>query len=58
MHEEHRFTTLETTRKVGAALSTYGPFIMTIVHFLISAFVVFMSERYVDRVKEASAKEP
>ncbi len=42
---------------VGEAVFTYGNFIMAIINFLIIAFVVFMLVRYVNKVKEASAKE-
>ncbi len=42
---------------VGEAVFTYGNFIMAIINFLVIAFVVFMLVRYVNKVKEASAKE-
>ena len=35
----------------------YGSFIMAIINFLIIAFVVFMLVRYVNKAKDAAAKE-
>ena len=35
----------------------YGAFIMAVINLLIIAFVVFMLVRYVNKVKEAAAKE-
>jgi len=54
---EGDFATLEATREAGAAVFAYGAFIMAIINFLIIAFAVFMLVRYVNRVKEASAKK-
>jgi len=54
---EGDFVTLEAAREAGAAVFAYGAFIMAIINFLIIAFVVFMLVRYVNRVKEASAKK-
>ena len=54
---EGDFATLEAAREAGAAVFAYGAFIMAIINFLIIAFVVFMLVRYVNRVKEASAKK-
>ena len=48
---------LETAREAGAAVFAYGAFIMAVINFLIIAFVVFMLVRYVNKVKEASAKK-
>ncbi|MBT2130174.1 large conductance mechanosensitive channel protein MscL [Aliiroseovarius lamellibrachiae] len=48
---------LEAAREAGAAVFAYGAFIMAIINFLIIAFVVFMLVRYVNKVKEATAKE-
>ena len=44
-------------RDAGAAVFAYGAFIMAVINFLIIAFVVFMLVRYVNKVKEAAAKE-
>ena len=48
---------LEAARESGAAVFAYGSFIMAIINFLIIAFVVFMLVRYVNKAKEAAAKE-
>ena len=48
---------LEAARETGASVFAYGAFIMAIINFLIIAWVVFMLVRYVNRVKEAAAKE-
>ena len=48
---------LEAAREAGAAVFAYGAFIMAVINFLIIAFVVFMLVRYVNKVKEASAKK-
>ncbi len=48
---------LEAARESGAAVFAWGAFIMAIINFLIIAFVVFMLVRYVNKVKEASAKK-
>ncbi|WP_298258778.1 large conductance mechanosensitive channel protein MscL [uncultured Litoreibacter sp.] len=47
---------LEAARESGAAIFAWGSFIMAIINFLIIAFVVFMLVRYVNKVKEMSAK--
>ena len=44
-------------RDAGAAVFAYGAFIMAVINFLIIAFVVFMLVRYVNKVKQAAAKE-
>ena len=49
--------TLEAARESGAAVFAYGSFIMAIINFLIIAFVVFMLVRYVNKAKDAAAKE-
>ena len=41
----------------GAAVLTYGNFIMAIINFLIIAFVVFMLVRQVNKIKDAAKKE-
>ena len=48
---------LEAARESGAAVFAYGSFIMAIINFLIIAFVVFMLVRYVNKAKDAAAKE-
>ena len=50
-------TSLADAREAGAAVFAYGSFIMAIINFLIIAFVVFMLVRYVNKVKDAAAKE-
>ena len=49
--------TLEAARESGAAVFAYGSFIMAIINFLIIAFVVFILVRYVNKAKDAAAKE-
>ena len=48
---------LTEARDAGAAVFAYDAFIMAVINFLIIAFVVFMMVRYVNKVKEAAAKE-
>ena len=48
---------LEAAREAGASVFAYGSFIMAIINFLIIAFVVFMLVRYVNKVKDAAAKD-
>lgn len=48
---------LDAAREAGAAVFAYGSFIMAIINFLIIAFVVFLLVRYVNKVKDAAAKE-
>ncbi|MCK0139852.1 large conductance mechanosensitive channel protein MscL [Aliiroseovarius sp. F47248L] len=48
---------LEAARESGAAVFAYGSFIMAIINFLIIAFVVFMLVRFVNKAKDAAAKE-
>ena len=50
-------SSLEAAREAGAAVFAYGSFIMAIINFLIIAFVVFMLVRYVNKVKDAAAKQ-
>lgn len=51
------YDTLEAAREAGAAAFAYGSFVMAIINFLIIAFVVFMLVRYVNKAKDAAAKE-
>lgn len=53
---EGPYASLAAAREAGASVFAYGSFIMAIINFLIIAFVVFMLVRYVNKVKEASAK--
>ena len=50
-------SSLEAAREAGAAVFAHGSFIMAIINFLIIAFVVFMLVRYVNKAKEAAAKQ-
>ncbi len=50
------YETLAAARDAGASAFAYGAFIMAVINFLIIAWVVFMLVRYVNKVKEASAK--
>ncbi|WP_432450328.1 large conductance mechanosensitive channel protein MscL [Aliiroseovarius marinus] len=50
-------TSLEAAREAGASVFAYGAFIMAVINFLIIAWVVFMLVRYVNKAKEAAAKE-
>lgn len=54
---EGTYASLTEARDAGAAVFAYGAFIMAVINFLIIAFVVFMLVRYVNKVKEAAAKE-
>ena len=53
---EGDFATMEAAREAGAAVFSYGAFIVAITNFVIIAFVVYMLLSYVNHVKEASAK--
>ena len=48
---------LDAARETGAAVFAYGAFITACINFLIIAFVVFMLVKFVNRLKEASAKK-
>ena len=48
---------LEAAREAGAAVFAYGAFIMAIINFLIIAFVVFLLVKWVNKMKDAAAKE-
>lgn len=54
---EGEYASLTEAREAGAAVFAYGAFIMAIINFLIIAAVVFMLVRYVNKVKDAAAKE-
>ena len=51
------FLSLAAARDAGAAVFAYGAFLMSVVNFLIIAFVVFMLVRYINRIKDASKKQ-
>ncbi|KMW60319.1 Large-conductance mechanosensitive channel [Candidatus Rhodobacter oscarellae] len=50
-------TSLAAAREAGASVFAIGAFLMAIINFLIIAFVVFMLVRYVNKVKDATAKK-
>ena len=54
---EATFVSLAAARDAGAAVFAYGAFLMSVVNFLIIAFVVFMLVRYINRIKDASKKQ-
>src|SRR5210317_2361502 len=51
------YASLAEARDAGAAVFAYGAFITAVINFLIIAFVVFMLVRYVNKVREAAARE-
>jgi len=51
------YESLAAAREAGAAAFAYGAFVMAVFNFLIIAWVVFMLVRYVNKVKDAAAKE-
>jgi len=51
------YASLAAAREAGAGAFAYGAFIMAVINFLIIAWVVFMLVRYVNKAKEAVAKE-
>jgi len=57
LSSEGTYASLTEARDAGAAVFAYGAFTMAVINFLIIAFVVFMLVRYVNKVKEAAAKE-
>lgn len=50
-------SSLDAAREAGAAVFAYGAFLNAVINFLIIAFVVFMLVRYVNKVKDATAKK-
>ena len=54
---EATFVSLAAARDAGAAVFAYGAFLMAVVNFLIIACVVFISVRYINRIKDASQKQ-
>jgi len=51
------YASLAAAREAGAGVFAYGAFIVAVINFLIIAWVVFMLVRYVNKAKEAAAKE-
>lgn len=51
------YDSLDAAREAGASVFAYGAFFMAVLNFLIIAWVVFMLVRYVNKAKEAAAKE-
>ncbi len=51
------YDSLAAAREAGAAVFAYGAFIMAVINFLIIAWVVFMLVRYVNKVKDGTAKQ-
>ena len=54
---ERTYASLTEAGDTGAAVFAYGTFITAVINFLIIAFVVFMLVRYVNKVREAAARE-
>lgn len=54
---EGEFASVEAAREGGAAVFAYGAFLTAVINFLMVAFVVFMLVRYVNKVKDATAKK-
>jgi large conductance mechanosensitive channel len=52
------YATIEAADEAGAAVFAYGRFIMSIINFLIIAFVVFMLVRSVNKLKKAEVETP
>jgi large conductance mechanosensitive channel len=52
------YATIEAADEAGAAVFAYGRFIMSIINFLIIAFVVFMLVRSVNKLKKAEVEAP
>ncbi len=48
---------LAAAREAGASVFAYGAFTMAVINFLIIAFVVFLLVRYVNKIKDAAAKQ-
>ena len=54
---EGTYASLIEAGDTGVAVFAYGAFITAVINFLIIAFVVFMLVRYVNKVREAAARE-
>jgi len=52
------YASLEAAREAGAGVFAYGAFMMSVINFLIIAFVVFLLVRYVNRLKDRMKDEP
>lgn len=55
---EGEYETLEQAEEAGAAVFAYGRFIMSVINFLIIAFVVFLLVKGVNRLKRKEEAEP
>jgi large conductance mechanosensitive channel len=51
------YESLAVAQEAGVAAFAWGSFIMAIINFLIIAYVVFMLVRFVNKTKDATAKE-
>ena len=51
------YASLEAARDAGVSVFAYGAFIMALINFIIIAFVLFISVRTVNKVKDASARK-
>ncbi len=51
------YASLDAAEKAGAAVFAYGRFIMSVINFLIIAFVVFMLVKAVNRAREMTEKD-
>ena len=54
---EVEFVSLTVARDAGASVFAYGAFLMSVVNFMIIAFVGFMLFRYINRIKDASKRQ-
>jgi large conductance mechanosensitive channel len=54
---EGTYASLTAAGDTGAAVLAYGAFNTAVINFLIIAFVVFMLVRYLNKVREAAARE-
>ena len=48
------FTTIDAAKASGAATINIGPFINTVIDFIIQAFVIFMMIQFIQRLKQRS----
>ena len=51
------YATLEAAQEAGAVVLQWGTFINTVISFLIVAFAVFLFVRWINKAKEAAARE-
>jgi len=57
LNSDQEFATLAQAQEAGVAVFAYGSFIMAVINFLIISFVVFMLVRYVNKVREMTARK-